>query len=477
MNIGVDIDNVISNFNEVLLKEFIAHDKELRNAGIVNKNAYITRGMFDWTKEEFDDFYYKNIERIAKNLNIIEGADFYIKKLRQDGHKIYIITGRDNGEYSNPFEMTLNWLEKYNIEYDEIFYTNNFSDDEKANVCLKNNVKIMVDDSKKNSYAVAKAGITALLMDTEYNRDAKDLIRVHNWKEIYEYISNYKEEKLNVILDTDIGNECDDQFAMSYLLKYQDKFDINAITIAPYEHKKFNKTIKENQLNSYDEVLKIAKLMNVNLNGKVFKGSEGFILQGYNETNDAVNKIIEIALNNNKTYILAIGAITNIALAIKKEPKIIDKIEVVWLGGHSFLQNNNNEFNFKQDIQAVKTVLNSKVKLTIVPCKNVASNLRTSIYELNHYLKDKSKLCNYLIDKFYNDGYHGIQERRALWDVAVVAYMVNKYWFTSNEVNVPNINDDTSYELTNNEHKITMVNYLDVDRILTDLFRKIGELL
>ncbi len=435
MNIGVDIDNVISNFNEVLLKEFIAHDKELRNAGIVNKNAYITRGMFDWTKEEFDDFYYKNIERIAKCLNIIEGADFYIKKLRQDGHKIYIITGRDNGEYSNPFEMTLNWLEKYNIEYDEIFYTNNFSDDEKANVCLKNNVKIMIDDSKKNSYAVAKAGITALLMDTEYNRDAKDLIRVHNWQEIYEYISNYKEEKLNVILDTDIGNECDDQFAMSYLLKYKDKFDINAITIAPYEHKKFNKTIKENQLNSYDEVLKIAKLMNVNLNGKVFKGSEGFILQGYNETNDAVNKIIEIALNNN------------------------------------------NEFNFKQDIQAVKIVLNSKVKLTIVPCKNVASNLRTSIYELNHYLKDKSKLCNYLIDKFYNDGYHGTQERRVLWDVAVVAYMVNKYWFTSNEVNVPNINDDTSYELTNNEHKITMVNYLDVDRILTDLFRKIGELL
>lgn len=333
MNIGVDIDNVLSNFNEVLLKEFIAYDKVLRNSGIVNKNAYITRGMFDWTKEEFDNFYYKNIERIAKSLNIIEGADFYIKKLRQDGHKIYIITGRDNGEYSNPFEMTLNWLKKYNIEYDEIFFTNNLSDDEKAKVCLKNNVKIMIDDSKNNSYAVAKAGITALLMDTEYNRNAKDLIRVHNWQEIYEYISNYKEEKLNVILDTDIGNECDDQFAMSYLLKYQDKFDINAITIAPYKHKKFNKTIKENQLNSYDEVLKIAKLMNANVNGKVFKGSDGFISQGYNETNEAVNSIIDIALKNNKTYILAIGEITNIALAIKKEPKILDKIEVVWLGG------------------------------------------------------------------------------------------------------------------------------------------------
>ncbi|MCI8290796.1 MAG: hypothetical protein HFJ25_00855 [Clostridia bacterium] len=31
--------------------------------------------------------------------------------------------------------------------------------------------------------------------------------------------------KLNVILDTDTYNECDDQFALAYLLKYQDRFN------------------------------------------------------------------------------------------------------------------------------------------------------------------------------------------------------------------------------------------------------------
>ena len=41
VRIGVDIDNVLSNFNEVLLKDYIKHDKELRNKGIVNKNVYI----------------------------------------------------------------------------------------------------------------------------------------------------------------------------------------------------------------------------------------------------------------------------------------------------------------------------------------------------------------------------------------------------------------------------------------------------
>lgn len=85
MRIGVDIDNVLSNFNDELLKEFLNHDKELRNTGIINKDVYITRGMFDWSKEEFEEFYYNNIERIAKKLNVIEEAPKYIKQLREKG--------------------------------------------------------------------------------------------------------------------------------------------------------------------------------------------------------------------------------------------------------------------------------------------------------------------------------------------------------------------------------------------------------
>lgn len=207
----------------------------------------------------------------------------------------------------------------------------------------------------------------------------------------------------------------------------------------------------------------------------MFKGSTDYVVNGYNQENDAVNKIIEIANKNDKTYILAIGAITNVAIAIKKEPKIVDKIEVVWLGGHSFLSKDNKEFNFKQDIQAVRIVFESKLKLTIIPCKNVASNLRTSIYELEHFLKGKSELCDYLCQRFYNDGVHGIQERRVIWDISVIAYMINKEWFETKEVSCPNINDDTSYELTENNHKITVVNYLNVDKIYKDLFKKLGD--
>ncbi len=215
MKIGVDIDNVISNFNEVLLNEFLNHDKKLRNTGIINNDVYITRGMFDWSKEELDEFYYNNIERIAKSLNVLEDAPEYIRKLKEEENEIYIISGRDNGEYSDPYKMTFDWLNKYNIVYDKLILTNAYNSLEKAKICLENDIDIMIDDSTRILIEVDNSGIIALLMDTPYNRKENELKRVHNWKEIYEFITSLKNKKVNVILDTDTYNECDDQFALS----------------------------------------------------------------------------------------------------------------------------------------------------------------------------------------------------------------------------------------------------------------------
>lgn len=476
MKIGIDIDNVISNFNDELLKEYLKHDKELRNTGIINKDVFIRYGMFDWTEKEETEFYKNNIERIAIKLKPIHKATETIKKLKEDGNEIIIISGRNNGEYNNPYKLTEEWLAKYNIVYDKLILTNAYNKEEKANVCKENNIDIMIEDSTQTAVNIERVGTKVLFMNTRYNKNNENFEKVSNWKEIYAKISSmYKkkiEEKINVILDTDTYNECDDQFALAYLLKSQERFNIEAITVAPYHHDN-NISIIEGNEKSYNEIVKICKYLNFDTTNKVYKGSEDYLQNNYNETTKAVEKIIEIAMKNEKTYILSIGAITNIAIAVLKEPKIIDKIEIVWLGGHSLLQNKNDEFNFRQDIKAVKTIFESNVKLTIIPCKSVASNLRISIYELEHFLKGKNELCDYLCQRFYNDGVHGIQERRVIWDISVIAYMLNKTWFTSEEISCPRIREDSSYELTNNNHKITMINYIDVNKVYTDLFNKL----
>ncbi len=474
MKIGIDIDNVISNFNDTLLDEYLLYDKKLRNQGIINKNAdYIRKGMFDWTEDEEINFYKNNINRIASNLKVIEGAKEYIDKLHNDGHLIYIITGRDNGDYIDPYNMTKKWLYENNIYYDNLIFTNAHDKHEKSVKCLEYNIDIMIDDSYKICNDCIENGITTILMDTPYNK-CSNIKRVKNWKKFYEFVSNYKKEKINIILDTDTYNECDDQFALSYLIKSNDLFNIEAITVAPYSHVNRGVKVKDGQELSYNEILKICNSLNFDTNNKVFKGSMDYIQNGYNENNDAVNKIIEIAIKNNKTYILGIGAITNIALAIKKEPKIINKIEIIWLGGNELGYKDNLEYNFRQDVEAVKIVFESKVKLTILPCKNIVSKLRIDINTLKKHLENKSELCNYLLERFYNDGYHGIQESRVIWDISVIAYMINNSWFETKEISCPNIKEDTSYEIIDNKHNITFITKLDRNKIYEDLFRKLG---
>ena len=474
MRIGIDIDNCISNFDDVLLEEYLKHDKELRNTGIINDKPYhITVGMFDWSKEENDDFYYNNIQRIAMSLKPLNNAKDVIDKLKADGNEIYIITSRDNGEYINPEKMTREWLEKYDIYFDRLILTGRH---EKGPVCKENNIDIMIEDSIKNCEDIENNGVKCYIMDTRYNKHETRFERVKRWNEIYSKISRFykkdDKERINVILDTDTYNECDDQFALSYMLLSQDRFNIEAITVAPYHHDN-DISVEEGQEKSYQEILKICNWLNFDTRNKVFKGSNGYIENGNNETNEAVEKIIEIAKKNDKTYIMAIGAITNVALAIKKAPDIINKIEIIWLGGHSPICDNNKEFNFRQDVQAIKEIFESKVDLTIIPCKSVASNLKISIYELEHYLKGKSELCNYLCSRFYNDGIHGIQTRRVIWDISVIAYLINKDWFEEKKMDCPKINKDLSYSFNKNDRKIKFVTYLNSDKIYNDLFNKL----
>lgn len=190
MRIGIDIDNVISNFNEELLNEYIKHDNKIGGVGIINPNAdYILRGMFSWTQEEVDKFYKENIERIAANLKPIDKSKETIDKLKSDGNQIYIITGRANGEYKDPYTLTTNWLKKYDIYYDKLIYTDAFDSEGKAVECVKNNVDVMIDDSIRILERVIDVGKIAFLMETPYSKKKQTrAIRVISWDDVYERI-------------------------------------------------------------------------------------------------------------------------------------------------------------------------------------------------------------------------------------------------------------------------------------------------
>lgn len=87
----------------------------------------------------------------------------------------------------------------------------------------------------------------------------------------------------------------------------------------------------------------------------------------------AVDFIIEslMSSNNNEITLCALGPLTNLALAITKEPKILRKIDQIVLMGGGFFEGGNitpaAEFNIFVDPEAASIVLTSGVKIVMIP--------------------------------------------------------------------------------------------------------------
>ena len=193
MNIGLDIDNVITAFDDTILKEFLKEDKNKRNTGIIDKRArHIVHGMFDWSQEEVDEFFAKNMEFLASKLKVRKNCKKYMDKLLKDGHKLFLISHRAYPHYNNPEKTTLDWLAKHKINYSELILSES---PDKTKECLANNIDVMVDDRAVQCKKMRANGVNCILMLTKYNKYEKDdLMYATSWKNLYEEITQWKKD-------------------------------------------------------------------------------------------------------------------------------------------------------------------------------------------------------------------------------------------------------------------------------------------
>lgn len=201
MNIGIDIDGVLQNIYKFMIEEGTKYCKENNKGSLINPKAYMTYDMFGWDDETDTDFWVKNIFLYAENGEVISKASENIKKLKQDGHNLCIITARwfsareENKLFpGNVGEKMRNavkeWLAKNDIIYDNII----FSGEDKSKYIIENNIDVMIEDSPNNLKQLSK--ITKMIcVDWPYNRDVENdnIYRCYDWDEIYETI--YKLDK------------------------------------------------------------------------------------------------------------------------------------------------------------------------------------------------------------------------------------------------------------------------------------------
>ena len=284
--------------------------------------------------------------------------------------------------------------------------------------------------------------------------------------------------KVRMILDTDTYNEVDDQFALAYALLSPDKIELEAIYAAPFKNN-HSTSAGDGMEKSYDEILRLLKFMGKSSDDFVFRGSDRY-LENVNTPihSEAALDLIKKALASspeNPLYVVPVGCITNIASAILIEPKIIENIVVVWLGGNSLDWPTQREFNLVQDVLAAQVVFNSGVPLVTMPCRPVVSHFHTTIPELKYYLEGKNDLADYLYNIVVE--YSGGSEAysKVIWDVTAIAWLVNPAWIETNIVHSPVLTDQVTFSIDRSRHFMRMATSLNRDAIFRDLFKKLGK--
>jgi len=278
-----------------------------------------------------------------------------------------------------------------------------------------------------------------------------------------------------VVIDTDTFNEIDDQFALIYALQSTESIEVEGIYAAPF----FNRLAsdaRDGMLKSYGEIVRILELLDRPAAGLVYHGSEGFLEDPKSPRGSAAAQaLIARALQstNEPLYVIAIGALTNVASAILMEPRIIENMVVVWLGGHALHWPHAREFNLQEDLWAAQLVFNCGVPLVHIPCLGVASHLQVTLSELATYVKGQGRAGDYLYETYANSQEDHFGFSRVIWDIAPVAFLVNPEWVRTELQPSPILTDQMTWSVDAGRHWIRYAVEVNRNAIFRDFYQKL----
>jgi uncharacterized protein len=186
MKLGFDIDGVIANFSEVLLKTIkTTYGLTLTEKDITSFSLSTVLGI---TRTEETQLI---TDILYKDLPLYPGAKETLEQLSREGHSIYLLTGR----YAPLRDLTQTWLKEKGVPYNELHLLE-MGKKYRVNI---DGLDVIVEDSLEEALEWSVRVKTVLLYDHPYNQtlNVKNLTkRVYSWSEIYQEIHQLSGDKI-----------------------------------------------------------------------------------------------------------------------------------------------------------------------------------------------------------------------------------------------------------------------------------------
>ena len=293
-------------------------------------------------------------------------------------------------------------------------------------------------------------------------------------------------------MDTDANNEIDDQHAIAYLLLSGDAFLLEGLTV--------NRTNNGGDIEAQAlEAERVVGLCNMQPVLPVTRGASGsfdeivpHLDKSRFDGSDAVNLIIHRAeaYLGQKLVLLAIGKLTNVALALKMRPDIIDKVKLVWLGSN---YPNSGEYNLEADPESLNFVLDCAVELELAVVRYGArsgtSAVRVTLEDVAAKLPGQGPAArspitgrhggsfihfgDYSVNLLSNVDLYYDPPSRALYDMAATAILKNPEWAEARTIPAPTLENGIWRERPENSRKIVIRENFNQKMIVDDFYRTI----
>lgn len=288
---------------------------------------------------------------------------------------------------------------------------------------------------------------------------------------------------VDVVLDTDTFNEVDDQYAIAYMMASQDVLHVQAITAAPFFNHHSNSP-RDGMERSCREIIHVLHLSGFgHMESRVFCGGGDFLPDESTPVDSpAAREIVRLAMEHtpeDPLYIVCIAAPVNVASAILLQPKIVERIVVIWSGGVGLHWTDCRCFNGGQNIAASRVLLESGVPLVLAPGRGVSDRFLTTGPELEYWLRGKNAFCDYMIDKTIREAeqcFGGKVWSRPLTDVVPVAWLVSGDFVLDRFEPRPTIEYTSYYSFDPRRPMMRYVYYVKRDELMADLFDKLSTL-
>ncbi len=179
MVIGFDIDNVIADFDKVVMEDISRSGIKL-----VNTNTPLYAKRFDWTPEQKEKYFADHVANLCAKLPVRKNVRLILNKLIAGGHSVVLISFRNKQkEFGDLTDVTIKWLEDKKIPYTSLIIS---TDANKTAECQKYNVDVFLDDRVDAVMEMRKNGVNAVAMKTRYNGEAvKQTQNAQSWLDFY----------------------------------------------------------------------------------------------------------------------------------------------------------------------------------------------------------------------------------------------------------------------------------------------------